>query len=234
MIIYLYIKQHTLTGLKYFGRTISTNPFRYNGSGNYWSNHINKHGKEHIRTLEIWGFDDQNLCTEFALNFSKDNNIVESKEWANMIIEDGCWTSGFMKGADHPMYGTKRPEHSKLMSEKMKGNQLGLTSFLGKSHSEESKMQISMKAKGRNHTLESKRKISNFQKGKILSEETKMKMRKPKPKGHGEKISNFQKGRQKPKIECNICGKTGDKGNMNRWHFPRCHNQMGSSAVVLV
>ena len=88
MIIYLYVKQHIITGLKYFGKTLN-NPFKYPGSGTYWKNHCKKHGKKYIKTIEIWGFDDQKLCTQFALKFSKQNNIVESEEWANLIPEDG-------------------------------------------------------------------------------------------------------------------------------------------------
>lgn len=88
MIIYLYIKQHSVTNLKYFGKTIS-NPFKYNGSGKLWKKHIKKYGKEHIKTLEVWSFDNQEMCTNFALKFSVDNNIVESKEWANIVPEKG-------------------------------------------------------------------------------------------------------------------------------------------------
>lgn len=95
MIIYLYIKQHSITGLKYFGKTVSKNPFKYNGSGKYWVRHITKHDKKYVKTIEIWGFDNQDLCTEFALKFSKENNIVESEQWANLKIEDG-----FQGGSD--------------------------------------------------------------------------------------------------------------------------------------
>lgn len=96
MIIYLYVKQHSITGLKYFGRTISSDPFRYMGSGIYWNNHLNKHGKEHVRTICIWFFTDQEKCTKFALKFSKDNDIVKSKNWANLIDEDGL-SGGWVK-----------------------------------------------------------------------------------------------------------------------------------------
>ena len=89
MIIYLYVKQHSVTGLKYFGYTKNKNPFKYSGSGIRWQKHYKKHGKEHIKTLEIWGFDNQELCTEFALKFSREHNIVESKQWANQIPEKG-------------------------------------------------------------------------------------------------------------------------------------------------
>ena len=89
MTIYLYVKQHSITGLKYFGKTESIDPFKYNGSGIYWINHTKKHGRQHIKTIEIWGFDDINLCKDFALKFSEENNIVESKDWANLKVENG-------------------------------------------------------------------------------------------------------------------------------------------------
>jgi hypothetical protein len=86
--IYLYVKQHKITGIKYFGVTKKKDPFRYNGSGVRWGRHISKHGKEHIKTIEVWGFDDPDICKEFALKFSYDNDIVNSPEWANLIVED--------------------------------------------------------------------------------------------------------------------------------------------------
>jgi group I intron endonuclease len=47
---------------------------------------------------------------------------------------------------------------------------------------------------GWKHTDESKEKISKSAKGRKLSEETKNKMRKPKPKGFSEKLSKLKKG----------------------------------------
>ena len=40
---YLYVKTHKVTGLKYLGQT-SKDPFKYNGSGTRWTNHIKKYG----------------------------------------------------------------------------------------------------------------------------------------------------------------------------------------------
>ena len=88
MIIYLYVKQHTITKLKYFGVTKKKNPFKYIGSGTYWNRHISKYGKDRVKTLEVWGFDDLELCRDFALTFSQDNDIVTSADWANLVIED--------------------------------------------------------------------------------------------------------------------------------------------------
>lgn len=87
--IYLYVKQHSVTGLKYFGKTIKKDPYKYFGSGKRWSNHIKKHGKEYVITTDVWLFTDIEECKKFALYFSQTNNIVESKEWANLCEENG-------------------------------------------------------------------------------------------------------------------------------------------------
>jgi hypothetical protein len=44
MIIYLYVKTHRKTGLKYLGKTNSRYPHKYSGSGIYWTNHLKEHG----------------------------------------------------------------------------------------------------------------------------------------------------------------------------------------------
>lgn len=88
MAVYLYIKKHAVTGLKYFGKT-TQDPYVYLGSGSYWKRHINRHGIEHVHTVEVWKFDTQDECSTFALKFSKDNNITESDEWANLCDENG-------------------------------------------------------------------------------------------------------------------------------------------------
>lgn len=91
MSIYLYIKRHKVTGLKYFGKTKRSDPYSYQGSGLYWNKHLNKHGrnKNLIETVCVWEFTDQEECTKFALKFSEENNIVNSNEWANLREENG-------------------------------------------------------------------------------------------------------------------------------------------------
>lgn len=86
---YLYIKQHSITGLKYFGKTTLDDPYSYFGSGKYWKHHIKKHGKEYIKTLWCLKFYNEEHIKEFALDFSERNNIVESDEWANIVPENG-------------------------------------------------------------------------------------------------------------------------------------------------
>jgi hypothetical protein len=162
MTIYLYIKIHTKTKLKYFGKTIR-NVRRYHGSGKHWQRHIKQHGTEHIKTLRVWKFQTLEECAPFALKFSKDNNIVNSVHWANLIEENG--TDGAPVG--HPgCVGSKN-------------GMFGKSAMLGKTHKEESKKLVSEKLKGRVFSDDWKEKISNAKLGKTFTEEHKNKMKGP-------------------------------------------------------
>ena len=83
---YLYVKTHNKTGLKYFGKTTAKDPYKYNGSGVRWKRHLHKHGVD--LTTEIIGyFTDKEECLTAAIRFSKENDIVKSKKWANLKEE---------------------------------------------------------------------------------------------------------------------------------------------------
>lgn len=83
---YLYIKTHNITGLKYFGKTTAKDPYKYKGSGTRWKRHLNKHGND-VSTEIIGYYTIKEECLDAAINFSKENNIVKSKEWANLKEE---------------------------------------------------------------------------------------------------------------------------------------------------
>jgi hypothetical protein len=110
--ITLYIKTHKLTGLKYFGKTTKSDVHKYKGSGHYWIRHIKKYGNL-VDTKIVAQFDDEEECKKFALDFSLRNNIVESKEWANLRIENG------VDGA--PVGNTFSQQTIKKMSDSKKG-----------------------------------------------------------------------------------------------------------------
>ena len=110
----LYIKQHSVTGLKYFGRTTSPDPYKYPGSGKYWTLHIEKHGKNLVDTTWVSEpYTDSVLISEYALAFSRNNNIVASDDWANLVEENGL--DGGTKGNKHT------DAHKIYMREKLKG-----------------------------------------------------------------------------------------------------------------
>ena len=148
----LYIKQHSLTGLKYFGKT-TRDPLKYLGSGKRWMHHIKKHGPEHVRTLWVSeSFIDSELISDFAEEFSKDNNIVESKNWANLINENGL-DGGGNKGI------TPSVETRQKLSDAKKGKP-------GKTHSAESRQKLSDANKGKPLSAETRQKLSDAKKGK--------------------------------------------------------------------
>ena len=99
----LYIKQHSVTKLKYFGKT-TRDPLKYNGSGIYWTRHIKKHGKEYVTNLWVSEpYTDSDAIVEFALAFSLENDIVASSAWANQIPENGL--DGAVAGTPSPKKG---------------------------------------------------------------------------------------------------------------------------------
>lgn len=106
MIIYLYIKTHNETGLKYLGKT-TKDPYKYNGSGVVWKSHIKKHGNN-VTTEVIFEASDKDVFRETAIRYSKELNIVESPEWANLTIEEG------QGGATYGNRGKKHTQHYKL------------------------------------------------------------------------------------------------------------------------
>lgn len=154
---YLYIKQHKITGLKYFGKTFN-DPLKYQGSGTKWKSHMQYYGKEHVETIWYQLFDDIDECRNYALKFSEENDIVNSNEWANLILEDGLWI---------------KPETRKKMSEA----KLGKSSHMkGKIHSEETKQKIRIKQTGKKASEETKKKMSESG-GHSQTEESKQKIR---------------------------------------------------------
>jgi len=93
MPIYLYVKTHNKTGLKYLGKTISKDPIKYKGSGLYWRNHITKHGYD-VTTEIIKECKDNDELKFWGQYYSDLWNIVESKDWANLKTECGDGGTG--------------------------------------------------------------------------------------------------------------------------------------------
>lgn len=93
----LYIAEHNTTGKKYFGKTFryfteEDLQKHYHGSGPNWKKYLKKYGDN--VTMSIYGIfslneNDSNYVEPIALQFSKDNNITYSEEWANRIPENG-------------------------------------------------------------------------------------------------------------------------------------------------
>jgi hypothetical protein len=100
MIIYtLYLKEHSVTGLKYLGYTkhdITT----YNGSGKYWLRHLKTHGNEHTTQILLQTSDKEEIKS-MGRYYSNLWDIVNAKNengdkiWANLRIEQGDGGNGY-------------------------------------------------------------------------------------------------------------------------------------------
>lgn len=85
--MFLYVKKHNVTGLKYLGVT-KKDPYKYSGSGIYWNRHLKKHGYNVSTEILLETYDKKEL-SEIAECYSLLWNIVESEEWANEVLELG-------------------------------------------------------------------------------------------------------------------------------------------------
>lgn len=195
MNIYLCVKIHTKTNLKYFCKTAKKNPYTYFGSGKYWLRHLHSHGKEFVKTLKVWEFNDEQSATMFALKFSKDNNIVESKHWANLQAENAL--DGWMPGTKRPTTtGENNPAKRQDVREKLSKNNPMKNPEIAK--------RLGDRIRGIPKPYQTGKNNNACQ------------------PGVGDKISKALKGKPKERVTCPHCGKTGGKSNMTRYHFENC------------
>jgi len=109
MTIYLYVKTHRKTGLKYLGKT-TQDPYLYFGSGIYWTDHLKKHGYD-VDTEILLECDNNDEIKRWGLHYSELWNVVESNDWANLKPEEGDGNS-----SEQAKKMWKDPEYQKLQS----------------------------------------------------------------------------------------------------------------------
>ena len=207
--MYLYVKTHNKTGLKYLGKTDRTDPHSYPGSGKVWRRHLDKHGYDFTTEILLETNDKDELKRQ-AIYYSNLWNIVESKEWANLIIEkgDGGDTSSSIgwkeyrrrrrsySGENNPFFGkTHSLKTKKILAVKASSQWKGIPK------SDDHKDKISKALTGQQFTDERKKNISLACKGRIP----------------------HNKGRPASRFICEHCGKeVGGESNFKRWHGNNC------------
>lgn len=87
MKIYLYLKTHRVTGLRYLGKT-TQDPYKYKGSGLRWTRHIAKHGND-VSTLILFESDNIQEIKTQGQYYSDLWNVVCDQNFANMRPETG-------------------------------------------------------------------------------------------------------------------------------------------------
>lgn len=173
MTIYLYVKTHNETGLKYLGKT-SNNPFSYNGSGVDWKLHLKEYGNDHT-TVVIKECQSNSELSEWGRYYSELWDVANSSEWANRIPETGGGSTPSDQTREklrQSQLGKKKPPRTKEHIEKLSAATKGIVRPRSKEHqtawtesstanwatNTERKMQVSKLGKsnkGRKHSPES-------------------------------------------------------------------------------
>jgi hypothetical protein len=210
---WLYIKQHNVTGLLYFGKTIQPDVAKYKGSGKYWKSHLKQNGNE-VTTIwaELFSIEDELL--EFAQFFTEFYDVVKStnsdnkKTWANLVPEDGKM-GGQNAGIPSPMIGKKtgrpcvwkgkkRPDHAKTMT--------------GKVQTAEHIANRSAALKQHKRTVEHGNAISAAKAG-IPNPKLSLALAGREGNNKGLKLATYK---------CIHCGTEASGGNLARWHNDNC------------
>jgi hypothetical protein len=219
-IIYLYVKTHRDTGLKYLGKTSSTDPYSYPGSGKYWQNHLKSHG-DNCETTILKECRSNQEVKEWGIYYSNLWNVVESTEWANLKIEEGDG-------------GRQSDEVRKKTGEKLKGRspwnkgKTGVQTAWNKGLPSDEQPRFNKPGYWAGKSTWNKGKTgvqTAWNKG--LASELNPLTGRPRPERTPEwsqRISEGNKGvkRPRPKVQCPHCGKVGDQSLMTRWHFDNC------------
>ena len=88
----LYLKTHNVTGKKYLGQT-TRDPFKYKGSGVYWTRHIELHGND-VTTEILYESNHKDTFEKVAMDYSIKLDVVNNNAFANLVEEHGGSAGG--------------------------------------------------------------------------------------------------------------------------------------------
>lgn len=234
----LYHKQCPHCGLNYLGKHTGENIESYSGSGVRWQKHLKKHGVEPIHIWHSDWFYDTSIV-DYALGLSEKLNIVESKDWANAIPEDGLGNGGPTNKGRVLDQDWRQNIGASVSKTKNNPKWKETVGVLAVQKDRETK---------NNHEWIEKIGIPGWKKGGQLS----IKTRQSKAwieenyktcehcdtgpitpqnyaKWHGDNCKEVRPRKAVPileTIECLHCGKVGKDGSgMKRWHFDKCRER---------
>lgn len=183
---------------------------------------------------------------EFPRAFSKERKnkhwhsiVKKTKYRVEIILNDISWEFAKEKEKEFiSLYGRSDKNLGPLANQTDGGD-----GWAGHVMKEESKrkikeFQLSLNKKGqpgRIWTEESKKKLSQTLQGFKHSEESKNKMRKPKPEGFGKKISDFKTGKtgnKAKRIFCKFCKSDVAINLYGRFHGDNCREKEGNENLV--
>ena len=228
--IYLYLKTHNITGLKYLGKT-EKDPFKYKGSGKWWLSHLKKYGNN-VTTKILLATDDFNDLKNTGIFFSNLWNIVSSAEWANLMKEEGCGgdNSGnldYISIANKTRITRSNPEWIKNVLEPIKI--LISNSERNTKQSDEWKNTVGKKVSDE-ATRRQNDPIWKETTGVIISEKAKKrwanKEYKNKLRNSISATQNCPEWKEKNYKKCEFCGNTFSPANYSQHHGDKCSFNM--------
>ena len=164
MTIYLYIKTHKITGLKYLGKT-TQDPFKYLGSGKDWLPHLEKYGKDHYTEI-LMECQTKEEFKYWGRYYSRLWNIVNSQDdygnkiWANQKIEGGDGGCSFRSPETRAKISAIASNRSLETRAKRSASMKAAHKANPRVLSPKTRAKISASSKGRTHTDEARAKIS--------------------------------------------------------------------------
>ena len=255
MNIYLYVKTHKQTGLKYLGKTTSKYPHTYPGSGVYWRNHLDKHGYDYTTEI-IRECKTKKELAEWGLYYSNLWNVVASDEWANLTEESGAggyngviWTEEMREEVRKRNQGQQSLNKGKTYEE-LYGPEKAAEKIKRFKEAYKKKAEfrpLKEKPKRLPHSRnragvsyeelygsEKAEEIRSKQRGKLAGEKN---PRYGKPgtftgRKHSEETLTKMKKPQGPHknprqiLTCPHCEKASDASNAKRWHFDNCKSKI--------
>ena len=135
MTIYLYVKTHNKTGLKYLGKTSAQDPHSYNGSGLDWKKHLKEHGTDYTTEVIKECHTNQEL-QKWGRHYSELWNVAKSSDWANRIPETGGGSCSRVTAEkiSKKLKGIKRPPRTATHKENLSKSTKGVRKPRSKAH----------------------------------------------------------------------------------------------------
>lgn len=216
----LMIKTHNVTGLKYLCYTQKDDHNLYKGSGKYWKRHLKDHGDD-ITTELLYETEDYNNFIEYAIFKSKEFNIVESKDWANLRIEDGNGgdTVSHLKWITNGIEDIYYPK-DKILPD---GWRYGRTNCKFNDPLFQKEMNKRVDRSKIDYTLVSQKSTATKRKNNSFRD---ISGDNNPSKNPGVKEKMCQAAKNRPIIKCPYCGKEGQQSpGMYKFHFENCRNK---------
>jgi hypothetical protein len=198
----LYIKTHSVTGLKYLGFTAKEDAHKYTGSGFHWRKHLKVHGKYYTTEI-LLETDDLQLIREQGTHYSQLWDIVKSDHWANEKPETG------------PGVIPTPAMVQKQLETKRQNGTLNVNTPESVARAKRTRELNNTTLK--NPVIADKMRATK-QKNGTLNANTPETVAKTKASKAARGIVNGKN----PDLECLHCHKVISLGNHNRWHGDRC------------